>query len=62
LPPDANPADETAAASSKQKQTWRSLYWAHMLSTLLALLAPAFLAVFLVGMERLEIAVVHTDA
>lgn len=48
--------------SSKLKQTWRSLYWADMLSILLALLAPAFLAVFLVGMERLEVAVVHTDA
>ncbi len=32
-----------------------------MLSILLALLAPAFLAVFLVAMERLEIAVVHTE-
>ena len=32
-----------------------------MLSILLALLAPLFLALFIVGMERLETAVVHVD-
>jgi len=33
-----------------------------MVSILLALLAPVLLAVFLVSMERLEIAVVHTES
>lgn len=32
-----------------------------MVSILLALLAPVFLAVFLVSMERLETAVVHAE-